>query len=106
MASFGWCPSGRLFEAAACGAAVISDRWEGLDAFFEPGREILVADDAEDVLVALSRNDIPQIAEAARRRTLAEHTSEHRAGELLRMLDEAASGSAPLRLDAPAALEA
>ena len=106
MASFGWCPSGRLFEAAACGAAVISDRWEGLDAFFEPGREILVADDAEDVLAALSRHDIPQIAEAARRRTLAEHTSEHRAGELLRMLDEAASGSAPLRLDAPAALEA
>jgi spore maturation protein CgeB len=106
MADFGWCPSGRLFEAAACGAAVISDRWEGLDAFFEPGREILVADDGADVLAALSRRDIPQIAEAARRRTLAEHTSDHRAGELLRMLDEAASDSVPSRLDAPATLEA
>jgi spore maturation protein CgeB len=106
MADFGWCPSGRLFEAAACGAAVISDRWEGLDAFFEPGREILVADDTEDVLAALSRTDIPHIAEAARRRTLAEHTSDHRASELLRMLDEAASDRPAGRIRAPAAMEA
>ena len=47
MAAMGWCPSGRLFEAAACGAAVLSDWWEGLDAFFEPGREILVAGDTQ-----------------------------------------------------------
>jgi spore maturation protein CgeB len=106
MAEYGWCPSGRLFEAAACGAAVVSDRWEGLEAFFEPGREILVAEDTEDVLAALSRTDIPRIADAARRRTLAEHTSDHRAGELLRMLDEAASDSSVGRLGAPAAMEA
>jgi spore maturation protein CgeB len=43
MAEMGWCPSGRLFEAAACGCAILSDQWEGLDAFFAPGREILVA---------------------------------------------------------------
>jgi spore maturation protein CgeB len=106
MASFGWCPSGRLFEAAACGAAVISDRWEGLDAFFEPGREILVADDTDSVLAALSRRDIPQIAGAARRRTLGEHTSDHRAAELLRMLDEAASDQPAGRGETPAAMEA
>src|SRR5205085_9249268 len=43
MAATGYCPSGRLFEAAACGAPILSDEWAGLDHFFEPGREILVA---------------------------------------------------------------
>ena len=50
-------PSGRLFEAAACGAAILSDWWEGLDAFFEPGREILVARTTEDALAALDLSD-------------------------------------------------
>ena len=36
--AMGWCPSGRLFEAAACGVPVICDAWEGLDSFFTPGR--------------------------------------------------------------------
>src|SRR5205807_2626504 len=40
MVDMGWCPSGRLFEAAACGAAILSDTWEGLDSFFAPGEEI------------------------------------------------------------------
>src|SRR5690606_3616101 len=40
MAAMGWCPSGRLFEAAACGTAILSDSWDGLDAFFAPGLEI------------------------------------------------------------------
>ena len=53
MAAIGYCPSGRLFEAAACGAPVLSDAWEGLDEFFAPGREILVAHDTDDVLAAL-----------------------------------------------------
>ena len=43
MAEMGYCPSGRLFEAAACGTPIVSDWWEGLDHFFEPGKEILVA---------------------------------------------------------------
>ncbi len=43
MAAMGYCPSGRLFEAAACGTAVLSDWWTGLDSFFEPGAEILIA---------------------------------------------------------------
>lgn len=90
MADMGWCPSGRLFEAAACGAAIISDVWTGLDAFFEPGREILLARSADDVLEALdlSDADIARIARSARERTLAEHTSDCRAEELLSLLKE------------------
>jgi spore maturation protein CgeB len=88
MATMGWCPSGRLFEAAACGAAVLSDTWEGLDTFFEPGREILTAGTAEEAVAALSlpREEIAQIGRAARERTLAEHTAERRAGELVEIL--------------------
>ncbi|MGZ5182665.1 MAG: CgeB family protein [Ramlibacter sp.] len=91
MADNGHCPSGRLFEAAACGTPVLSDWWPGLDEFFVPGREILVARTTQDVVQALelSDADIARIAEAARARVLAEHTSEHRARQLERLLDEA-----------------
>lgn len=91
MAAMGWCPSGRLFEAAACRTAIVSDTWQGLDAFFTPGREILLAQTAEDVLAALDLSDaeIGRIAQAARERTLAEHTSDCRAEELLSVLQEA-----------------
>jgi spore maturation protein CgeB len=88
MATMGYCPSGRLFEAAACGAAVLSDTWEGLDRFFEPGREIFTAASAEEAIEVLSlpREEIARVARAARERTLAEHTAEKRAGELLEFL--------------------
>ncbi|HEX3594323.1 MAG TPA: glycosyltransferase [Polyangiaceae bacterium] len=88
MARLGYCPSGRLFEAAACGAAVLSDDWEGLDKFFEPGKEILIVRSTEDVLDALQLSDaeVRRIAEAGRARVLAEHTAAHRAGELERIL--------------------
>nr|WP_304608714.1 glycosyltransferase [Hyalangium versicolor] len=43
MAELGYCPSGRLFEAAACGIPVLSDDWKGPDDFFRVGEEILVA---------------------------------------------------------------
>jgi spore maturation protein CgeB len=91
MADMGWCPSGRLFEAAACGTAVISDVWAGLDAFFEPGSEILIARSSDDVVDALDldESEIQRIARGARERTLAEHTSEHRADELLRLIEAA-----------------
>jgi spore maturation protein CgeB len=81
MADMGWCPSGRLFEAAACGAAMLTDAWDGLDAFFEPGREVLVARTAEDAIAALSLSDreLREVAEAGRERTLSEHTSDRRA---------------------------
>lgn len=81
MAAMGWCPSGRLFEAAACGVPILSDEWDGLDAFFEPGREILTAASATDTLAALELTDaeLARIALAARERVLAEHTSDRRA---------------------------
>lgn len=68
MAENDYCPSGRLFEAAACGAAVISDDWPGLDNFFTPNEEILVARTPEDVVSALDRSpaEVARISEAAR----------------------------------------
>ncbi len=81
MAAMGWCPSGRLFEAAACGAAILTDPWDGLDRFFAPGEDLLVARDTADALAAVDLSDaeLRRIAEAGRARVLAEHTSEHRA---------------------------
>jgi len=87
MLAAGWSPSVRLFEAAACGAPIISDRWAGLEELFEPGREVLLADTAEDVLRHLRDH-----GEAARRalgararaRVLAAHTAAHRAADLER----------------------
>lgn len=89
MAQMGYCPSGRLFEAAACGCPILTDTWEGLDLFFEPGQEILTATDTQDALAALDLHpaDLAAVARAARERTLDEHTSDHRAAELLRMLE-------------------
>jgi spore maturation protein CgeB len=81
MAEMGWCPSGRLFEAAACGCPILTDTWEGLDAFFTPGSEILIARTTDDAVAALDRSDadLRRIAQAARDRVLAEHTSDRRA---------------------------
>jgi spore maturation protein CgeB len=95
MAEMGYCPSGRLFEAAACGTPLLSDYWEGLESFFEPGREILIArstDDAVDAL-DLSRPGLRRVAAAARERTLSEHTAACRARDLEHILDAAASGA-------------
>lgn len=85
----GWCPSGRLFEAAACGVPLISDDWEGLHAFFEPGRDILVARETDDVTTALMlpRDHLATLARSARERTLEEHTAERRVRELRAILD-------------------
>ena len=93
MARMGYCPSGRLFEAAACGVAMISDEWAGLDAFFEPGSEIIVARTTEDVVAAmkLSKRELAKIAQAGRERVLTSHTAAHRAAELERIFDEALS---------------
>jgi spore maturation protein CgeB len=90
MARMGWCPSGRLFEAAACGTACLSDTWPGLDRFFEPGREILLAGTTEEAVAALTlpHEEIARIGRAARERALAEHTADHRVRELLDLLGE------------------
>jgi spore maturation protein CgeB len=91
MAEMGYCPSGRLFEAAACGVPVLSDAWEGLDRFFTPGSEILVARDAGEALAALDVSDeeLSRTARAARERVLAEHTADRRAAELVARLEDA-----------------
>jgi spore maturation protein CgeB len=93
MADMGWCPSGRLFEAAACGTPILSDTWEGLESFFEPGQEILIAETTADAVRALDLTDaeLKRVAAAGRERVLAEHTSEHRARELEILLEGASS---------------
>ena len=85
MARMGWCPSGRLFEAAACGVPILTDAWAGLDSFFEPGREILVAHSTEDALAALRTppDKLAAIARRARERTLSEHSAARRAAEMV-----------------------
>lgn len=85
MAASGYCPSGRLFEAAACGTAIISDWFDGLDAFFKPGEEVLVVRNTDDVLRAMKRTDSELLIMAlrARQRALDEHTGEQRARTML-----------------------
>jgi spore maturation protein CgeB len=87
MAATGWSPSVRLFEAAACGAAIISDPWDGLEELFEPGEEILVASSTEDVLRHLRDvGDVHRraIGSAALARVRRAHTAQHRAADLER----------------------
>jgi spore maturation protein CgeB len=93
MAEMGYCPSGRLFEAAACGVPIVSDDWEGLDYFFEPGKEILVARTTGHVMEALSMgaDEIGRIARAGRERALSAHTATRRALELENILEAAIS---------------
>ncbi len=88
MAEMGYCPSGRLFEAAACCVPILSDAWEGLEQFFEPGAEILLADTTEEAISAICMDPGPlhAIAERARARTLEEHTAERRAAQLVELL--------------------
>jgi spore maturation protein CgeB len=85
MAEMGWCPSGRLFEAAACGVPILSDTWPGLEDFFTPGDDILVASTTDEALNALGRGDaeLTLMAARARDRVLAHHTSAIRARELI-----------------------
>ena len=91
MAEYGYCPSGRLFEAAACSAPLFSDGWEGFDDFFTAGSEVLRVDTAEDVLAGLSLSDaeLQRMARQARERTLQQHTADVRVLELERLCDAA-----------------
>jgi spore maturation protein CgeB len=91
MVDMGWCPSGRLFEAAACGVPLISDAWAGLDEFLTPNQEILLGHTADDVLAALEMDDseLQRIARRAQERVLEQHSSERRAHELVSLLEAA-----------------
>ena len=93
MAANGWCPSGRFFEAAACGTPLITDAWDGLDSFFDPRHDIRVVARGEEVEEALRLpdQDLNAMAARARERTLDEHTGLVRARQLLGCLEEARS---------------
>lgn len=92
MVRAGHSPSTRLFEAAACGSAIISDYWEGVEEFFEPGREILIARSANEILEILhdmTNDERMRVAEAALQRVNRQHTAAHRAKELEAYVEEA-----------------
>jgi|SRR5689334_16875642 len=92
MRSAGYSPSIRLFEAAAAGTPIITDEWSGLETFFAPGKEILVANNGRDVfhiLTELPEDRRLEIAAAARQRLLRSHTPQHRAGQLENYYQEA-----------------
>lgn len=99
MARSGWCPSGRFFEAAACGTPVISDWWEGLDWFFDVVRDIRVVARAEHVENALNMpgSELRALAAHARERTLDDHTGQVRARQLLQYLEEAHTAATVLK---------
>lgn len=82
MARNGFSPATRVFEAAGAAACIVTDLWEGLDAFLDPGAEVLAAGDGVDVaelLAGLTPARARRIGDAARRRVLAEHTYARRA---------------------------
>jgi len=93
MARWGWCPSGRFFEAAACSTPLITDAWGGLDSFSDLKHQVAVVHTAADVENALARPtaELHTMAARARARTLEEHTGEVRARQLIGFLEEARS---------------
>ncbi|HEY0180422.1 MAG TPA: glycosyltransferase, partial [Dokdonella sp.] len=82
MARLGWSPPTRVFEAAGAGACLIVDAWDGIEAFLEPGEEVLVARDGAEVaelVAATGAAAARAIGERARARLLAQHTYAQRA---------------------------
>lgn len=92
MARYGFSPATRVFEAAGAASCLITDAWEGLDSFLQPGTEVLVAYDGGDV-ARIVRDLHPErarsIGEAARKRVLADHTYEKRGRLVDSILHEA-----------------
>lgn len=89
MASYGFSPPTRIFEAAGAAACLITDAWEGIETFLTPDREVLVAHDADDVvnhLRSLDDERAQEIGAAAMQRVLTEHTYDHRALQLQALL--------------------
>jgi spore maturation protein CgeB len=98
MVQAGYSPSVRLFEAAACGTPIISDVWPGIERFFTPGKEILLARRGRDTLQYV--RDIPEgirvsIAESARARVVRLHSSAERARELESYVAEVRGSAQP-----------
>jgi len=96
MVLAGYSPSVRLFEAAACGTTIVSDNWPGLDTFFTPGKQILLPDDTDDVVEVLrtfDREELEAIGRSAQERVLAEHTSEKRAQEFEKSVENVSAAA-------------
>jgi spore maturation protein CgeB len=93
MAVYGFCPSGRFFEAAACGTPVISDWFEGLETFFADREEIFIVHSGEQVAATLRlpRAELCRVGERARQRTLAEHSGLVRAQQLVAAVESCQS---------------
>jgi len=91
MARSGYCPSGRFFEASACGTPLLTDEWDGLESFFDTREEVLVVRSTDDVVRALEFTDadLARMAARARERTLDQHTGRQRASELLAACEHA-----------------
>jgi spore maturation protein CgeB len=90
MARYGFSPPTRVFEAAGAAACLITDAWEGIELFLEPGTEVLVARDGPEVaehLARLSETAARAIGERARRRVMDQHTYARRAAQVERVLD-------------------
>jgi spore maturation protein CgeB len=103
MARYGFSPATRVFEAAGAAACLITDAWEGLEIFFEPGTEMLVARNGDEVAAhvqALDAQRARAVGQAAYRRVLAQHTYDHRAKQLDAVL--AGRDSAPETASIPA----
>ena len=91
MARYGFSPATRVFEAAGAGACLITDAWEGIELFLEPGAEVLVASGGEEVaahVAALTEDAARRMGEAAHRRVLAEPTYARRVAQLETLLGE------------------
>lgn len=89
MVAAGYSPSVRIFEAAGCGSAIISDIWPGLETFFTPGEEILLARSSSDVtryLNDIAPDEARKIGLRAQERVLAEHSSKRRAIQFEEMI--------------------
>lgn len=90
MARYGFSPATRVFEAAGAAACLITDAWEGIETFLEPGKECLVAGSGEEVAEILRRltpRRASLIGRAARERILDAHTYDHRAARLEALLE-------------------
>jgi spore maturation protein CgeB len=104
MADVGFSPPTRVFEAAGAGACLITDKWRGIEMFFEPGREILVAEDAEDVVGFLRSKtaaEAREIGNAMLMRAVSEHTYAQRAEAVNTILRAARGDRHPSALDPP-----
>ncbi|MFN4141893.1 glycosyltransferase [Aestuariivirga sp.] len=102
MVAAGHSPSVRLFEAAACATAIISDIWDGIETIFEDGRSIMLAESAEDVLRILGGGGAARTGAAAHRVIAEGHSARHRAGELEFHLREAARAKGGRQLETAA----